>query len=67
MRELTRSLDTDLEKVTDFLFRERSGSQKDRLVVSLIEAVKELEGVFKDALRSTSGGETNGILVDLNV
>jgi hypothetical protein len=63
-RQLARSLDGKLEEITDFLFRERSGGEKDGLVVSLIETVKGLEEVFQDALRSTTG-ETSGLLVDL--
>ncbi len=65
-RTLSRSLETELEQITDFLFRARSSGETDGLVVSLIEAVKELEGTFEDALRS-SAGETSGILVDLSV
>ncbi len=65
-RSLSRSLERELEQITDFLFRERSSGEKDGLVVSLIEAVKELESTFEDALRSGTG-ETSGILVDLSV
>ena len=65
-RTLSRSLETELEQITDFLFRERSSGEKDGLVVSLIDAVKELEGTFTDALHS-GAGEPNGILVDLSV
>ena len=61
---LTETLENDLETLTDFLFREDSRGEKEGLVVSLIETVKVLEGLFKDALRPTSG-ETSGLLVDL--
>ncbi|MEE9279403.1 MAG: hypothetical protein V3V67_04450 [Myxococcota bacterium] len=65
-RSLARSLDEEFDGITDFLFRETSRGQKDGLVVSLIETLKELEGTFEAALRTTAG-ETSGILVDLSV
>ena len=64
--ELANTLEEDLEQLTDFLFREDSKGKKEGLVVSLIETVRELEGMFQDALRPTSG-DTNGLVVDLSV
>ena len=63
---MANTLEEDLEQLTDFLFREDSKGKKEGLVVSLIETVRELEGMFQDALRPTSG-DTNGLVVDLSV
>ena len=64
--KLTNALEEDLEELTDFLFRGDSQGKKEGLVVSLIETVRELEDMFKDALRPTSG-QTNGLLIDLSI
>ena len=64
--QLADTLEEDLEQLTDFLFREDSKGKKEGLVVSLIETVRELEDMFRDALRPTSG-ELKGLVVDLSV
>ena len=65
-RQLENALEENLEELTDFLFRGASNGKKEGLVVSLIETVRELEDMFQDALRPTSG-DTNGLIVDLSL
>jgi hypothetical protein len=59
-RCLYRALVEDFDKLSDFLFRERSSGEKAGLVPSLIEAVKNLERLLEDVL----GGNRDGMSVE---
>ncbi len=53
-RRLAHSLTEDFDSLADFLFREASSGEKGGLVVSLIEAVKDLERMLEDVLAASS-------------